>query len=342
MWNNVPGAMKTRQSWPTNFSLSATKRGVDQQPNDKLQFVGQGSGLNSSWLILVLVFFFWSAPPAFGQGKVEATIISVPPECRILVNGEPHGTTGPHGRRTLRLVVARYTITLEHEGYKPQTKVVDWLPSSPPVRFYLRYLITQQPSADAVKNIKRDLVFYPNDPNAYFNLGLAFAAQEQYQDAVNAFKRVVALEPNDAEAYLGLGVVYSKLKRYEEAVKAFKQAVQLNPGESEAHYDLAVAYYSQQRYAEAIEAYQQAIQLQPESAKAHFGLGAAHDALKQYQEAVEAYQRAIQLNPNFATAHYNLGLAYLSLGEKNRAQQQCDTLKKLDAALAERLCRALP
>ncbi|NEU74175.1 tetratricopeptide repeat protein [Hassallia byssoidea VB512170] len=180
------------------------------------------------------------------------------------------------------------------------------------------------------ENIWRRIIQqYPNNANAYYNLGKALYYQKKLEQAIAALRKAIQLNPNYAYAYNGLGNTLSEQKKLDSAIAAYRKAIQLNPNYAKAYYNLGVALSDQNKLDSAIAAYRKALQLPEDTsitfASAHTlaynGLGNALSDQKKLDSAIAAYRKAIQLNPNYAGAYYNLGTAL--------SQQ-----KKLDSAIA--------
>ena len=190
---------------------------------------------------------------------------------------------------------------------------------------------------ESVEVCKRSISIKPSYAEAYNTLGFAYGSLGRYQDAIAAFKQAINIKPNYAEAHRNLGLAYGRFGRYQDAIAAFKQAIKLKPDDAETHYNLGLAYGRLGHYQESIEACKQAIKLKPDYAKAHNNLGAAYAGLGCYQESIEACKQAIKFKPDYTEAHLGLGFAYLKSGDKAAAMEEYETLKALDAEMAEKL-----
>jgi hypothetical protein len=58
-------------------------------------------------------------------------------------------------------------------------------------------------------------------------------------------------------------------------------------------------------------------------------------------DAVSVLTKATSLEPRHAHAHFGLGMAYRVVGRRDDALREYETLKSLDAKLAEQLLHAL-
>lgn len=113
-------------------------------------------------------------------------------------------------------------------------------------------------------------------------------------------------------AYLRQGTEYLGARNYQRAVKAFGEAARLNPDSFEAHRGLGMACLK-------------------------LGSNKAASDLEMLGDAANAFREAVRLAPGSAETRYNLGLTYLALLDKNGAMKEYESIKGLDATLAERL-----
>ena len=93
----------------------------------------------------------------------------------------------------------------------------------------------------------------PNDPHAWFNLGLLYKNSDNPQGSVDAFRHVTEIDPNDADTWYFLGATSAQLKQYPQAVEAFQHALKLNPLHASAEFGIARAYQQSGDAAQARE-----------------------------------------------------------------------------------------
>src|SRR6266436_4465842 len=86
--------------------------------------------------------------------------------------------------------------------------------------------------------VKRD----PNDPHAWFNLGLLYKNSDNPQGPIDAFRHVTEIDPNDADSWYFLGAAYAQMKQYPRAIDAFQHALKVNPLHASAEFGLARVY----------------------------------------------------------------------------------------------------
>jgi tetratricopeptide (TPR) repeat protein len=174
---------------------------------------------------------------------------------------------------------------------------------------------------------------YPNDAEAYNNLGTLLAKDESRRaEAEEKYLQAIKLNPNYAEAYYNLGNLLDEDEsRRAEAEEKYLQAIELNPNLAQAYNNLGLLLAEDEsRRAEAEEKYLQAIKLNPNYASAYYNLGnlLAEDESRR-AEAEEKYLQAIKLNPNLAQAYYNLG-NLLDEDESRRAEAEEKYLQAIE------------
>ncbi len=82
----------------------------------------------------------------------------------------------------------------------------------------------------------------PNDPHAWFSLGLLYKNSDNPQGSVDAFRHVTEIDPNDSDSWYFLGAGLAQLRQYPQAIDAFQHALKVNPLHASAEFGIARAY----------------------------------------------------------------------------------------------------
>jgi Flp pilus assembly protein TadD len=125
-------------------------------------------------------------------------------------------------------------------------------------------------------------------PLAYGNLAAALADQGRYEESATAASAALRLDPNDAEAHYNLGRAYAFIGQLEEAVTEYRSALAAtrapHPG---ALANLGGALNRLGRFDETIVTLERAAASGAASPEARFNLGVAYVALRDPRAARE-------------------------------------------------------
>ena len=151
----------------------------------------------------------------------------------------------------------------------------------------------------------------PNDPHAWFSLGLLYKNSDNPQGSVDAFRRVTEIDPTDADSWYFLGAASAQLRQYPQAIEAFQHALNVNPLHASAEFGIARAY---QQSGDAAQAREHLARFQHITQnKLGSPIGLAYGDQGKYslvEEAVGAAEKALpQIAVRFVAATESAGLA---------------------------------
>jgi len=126
--------------------------------------------------------------------------------------------------------------------------------------------------AGEIEDAQQKVGWLPNDPNAYFNLGVAYFKNSKFQEAITSYKKAIQLNLNDAGVFNNLGAAYIKLGNYKLAVTSLKGAIKINSGYTDAHQNIAIAYAKLGLIDQAIASYKNVLKINSKDATALFNL----------------------------------------------------------------------
>ncbi len=104
---------------------------------------------------------------------------------------------------------------------------------------------------------------YPDSPELFYDLGLAYVKAGREKLAVRSYERAVQLKPGLSEARMALASIYLQNKQYKKAMEHFKVLQKTNSTDPELAEKLALLYFYQKNYSEAIRYFNKAIELDP-------------------------------------------------------------------------------
>jgi protein O-GlcNAc transferase len=199
--------------------------------------------------------------------------------------------------------------------------------------------------APTLRQLKQAVKANPQDPQAYFNLGLKYEILGKDKEAVKAFKQALQLKPDYPEALSELGRLKGEQGKTSQAIKDLKRALKLKPDLSGARAGLAGEYNRQGldfidkgQWTKAAEAFKEAMRADPQAKDAaRNNLGVALASEGNYGEAREEFRKVLESEPGNVNAHYNYGVSSLAVGNNVDAFREYLVLKELNPDYAGEL-----
>jgi len=156
--------------------------------------------------------------------------------------------------------------------------------------------------------------------NRYYDEGVSYYNQKNYDEAISNFEKVIMINPNNTKAreylafsWYGKGIEFNKQGKYPEAIICYDKAIEIDPNYASAWNDKGVTLKNQGKYPEAIICYDKAIELNPEYKQAWNNKGIVFFNIGNYSEAIICYDKAIAIDPNYTEAIRNRENALLRL-----------------------------
>lgn len=176
---------------------------------------------------------------------------------------------------------------------------------------------------------------YPQDPMAWYNLGLLRMKHNMHDSAVKALKRAVSLRQNYGEAYFNLALAYEHKGFIEDAINAFKRCALVSaPLAPDAYNSAAIVYRRAGNLAEALNAHQQAIALRDTSSVLHVSrLNSCYEA-ERCDLAVPFIKQALDRFPENGQVLFSSLKCLVRIGQRERVAELLPRLEKIAPDLA--------
>jgi tetratricopeptide (TPR) repeat protein len=184
--------------------------------------------------------------------------------------------------------------------------------------------MNQQRPADAQKLFEQSLTADPQLEVARVNLGISLLAQQKLEAARAALVAAAEKLPQDPYAWYNLGLVYKDLGDTEKGVAAFTHVTQI-ADEADPWYFVGYLNSQLQRYDQAIAAFQKALALFPFHASAEFGLARAYQRSGNAEAAKEHLARFQKMTADHVATPFGAGYGdqgRFSLAELPRSSVQ--------------------
>ena len=191
-------------------------------------------------------------------------------------------------------------------------------------------MATGQLVAAAVE-FRRAARWYPDDPLAYYSLGLLHQRQDQPDSARAWFLRTLAVAPRHAEALNNMGTAFEKLGRPDSAAACYRRALSLRPEARHPSENLARLSSGLAERAPAMCETGQILPLEGlcrelllvrgEDRFAAYYLAVSLFLQGRYAESIQVNTTLVQQHPGFAEGYLQLGNAYETVGEIEAARR---------------------
>ncbi len=172
------------------------------------------------------------------------------------------------------------------------------------------------------------------EADLYFNLGLSYLNEGNYQMAYLQFQKAHSIEPRNKEILNSLGLIHLHFGDLEKSKRFFLEAIMVDDSFSIAHNNLGIVYTRMSNWNEAIKHFKKALSnpmyQNPESA--YFNLGNAYYKLGQYELSIIAYNDSLKRAPNFVPSYYGLSLSYNRIGRYSEASEMLTKALNMDPA----------
>ena len=155
-----------------------------------------------------------------------------------------------------------------------------------------------RPEQQAKADIKVDPIEAPKDP------------------FIRELDRVIEQNPDDGDAYFKRGLAYAQTNRYGQAIKDFDQVIRLNPKDPEAFNNRCWARAMVGDLQVALKDCNESLRLKPNFVDALDSRGLVNLKIGQPGKAIADYSAALRVNPKHASALYGRGKAKLRNGDK--------------------------
>lgn len=179
--------------------------------------------------------------------------------------------------------------------------------------FCLGYMENEKPkkNLEAIvglfrKAIRADSKFW----EAYYNLGIAYFNDREYNQALQQFDIIIKSLPNFEKPYFGRGLIYLRKKEYKKAKNDFIKVTEFNPNDYKPFYYLGKISIILKQFREANKHLKKAADINPDYANIYYEMGNIYFINKKYQQAIPHYKRAVELDASDNDMHKKLGESY--------------------------------
>ena len=188
----------------------------------------------------------------------------------------------------------------------------------------------------ALDFLDRGLAQLPDSHVLHIQRGYLKLSQGRYREAASDYEKAIRLQPNSEMARLGLAFVLVEAQQHDEATVLLEQALREDPTNFYAHYllgDIAMTQGSRPgtpAEARSLKHLRQATALKPDFVLGRISLGKLYLKRNDLDSAIRELETSIRLDPQATTAYYQLSIAYRKAGEKDKALEALQQVRRLN------------
>ena len=209
---------------------------------------------------------------------------------------------------------------------------------------------------EAVATYDSTITKFPEFALAYYQRGMVFYLQEQFNSAVDNFQVAVEKNPFEEKYSKAIDNIVRKLvnsgndhmrrKDYDLAITSYRDALRYSPGFIEAVFRLSYALFKLDDFESAKIELTAGLAQNPDHYNSWKLLGDVEGSMaknvtddaqmaEHLHQAEAAYLKAIEFNSNYDKAYYALGKIYIDLNETGNALDQLQLAVQVNPAYPE-------
>jgi tetratricopeptide (TPR) repeat protein len=142
------------------------------------------------------------------------------------------------------------------------------------------------------------------DENFLYDLAYASQMMEQTQEAIHYYNQCLDVNPFLEIAWYNIGVAYAKENQNDKALEAYDFAIAILPTYTWAFLNKGLLLFDLEKYAEAIPVFKDLLEIEPLNPEVLCYLGESSEKLGYFENASRAFDLAKEINPDFAPAWF--------------------------------------
>jgi tetratricopeptide (TPR) repeat protein len=171
---------------------------------------------------------------------------------------------------------------------------------------------------------------YNKPANQYYEEGLLFYENMEYDKSIESFDKVLELAPYGKDnnlVYYNRGMAHLKNRQYDKSIYDFTKALELaSSGDKKLRFDIlsfrGEAYQKSNEFDHAIKDYSDAIALFPDHKNIKYiytSRAWSWYIKKEYASAINDFSKAINIDPEFDSAYYGRAKVWFEKKDFQRA-----------------------
>lgn len=147
--------------------------------------------------------------------------------------------------------------------------------------------------SDAILYLHKAAEICPTQPDAYYNLGIAYKSNNDIEKAAACYKMAIRYQPNNAACHNNLGNIFLEQRELDAAIACFNNAMEISPDSYEYHYNIGIALKMRGLRTSAQAELETSLCLRPDFIPALKALGTIHSSQGNLVQAEECFKKIL-------------------------------------------------
>lgn len=110
-----------------------------------------------------------------------------------------------------------------------------------------------QKYSEAIDYYTKAVIYMPADQNTLLKIANTYKLLGNNSMALSFYNKILTIDDTNADAYFNKGLIFASQKNYDECIKCFEQVIKITPDFPYAYYSLGLAYEQKEDCAKALE-----------------------------------------------------------------------------------------
>ncbi len=151
----------------------------------------------------------------------------------------------------------------------------------------------------AIDAMEKACLINPRFYHAFYNLGLAYQANDDHAKAVKAFEKVLEIEPKHINSQYYLGMSYGKgFNNFDKAIEFIEKGLKYGYNGTDGYVNLGISYAMKGDLQNALKSFEKGITLYPSNPNLYLNMGITYDNLGEKEKGKIFYEKAFALDPS--------------------------------------------
>lgn len=158
------------------------------------------------------------------------------------------------------------------------------------------------------------------DPEVYYQIGLVYVQQEEYDKAIEPLTKAKELDPSLSSVYILLAETYERQNHLEKALEEIESSFSINEFNIDFYFKAAEIAVKLKDYTKAAEYYKQAINLGTDNDRAIIKYAEFLNYMDEYEEVVDLLEHSSATIQQLPQSLWLLANAYNQIDEYDKAR----------------------